>query len=255
MDVPPASADALITDPPYNVNYEGKTKDRLTIDNDNMEDDAFEDFLIAAFQNADEVMCEGAAFYIWHADGNNQGRNFRNACHEIGWEIRQCLIWVKNQFVLGRQDYQWKHEPCLYGWKKGQGHYFIYDRTQTTVFETKIDFDIISHDEAIKLLKIIYSDEMQGTIIREDKPQRNDIHPTMKPIGLMSRLIMNSTQKGDVVLDLFGGSGTTLIACEQLNRRCYMMEYDPIYIDAIIQRWEDFTGRKAVLINGKEDTD
>lgn len=209
-------ADMLLTDPPYNVNYEGKTKDKLKIKNDKMDNDNFRQFLIDAFSNADMVMKPGAVFYIWHAD--SEGYNFRGACFDVGWTVRQCLIWNKNSMVMGRQDYQWKHEPCLYGWKEGAGHLWASDRKQTTV-------------------------------INFDKPTRNDMHPTMKPIPLFDYQIKNNTKGGDVVLDLFGGSGTTIIACEQNGRRGYCMEYDPRYVDVIVDRWEKFTGAKAVLLN------
>ena len=208
------AADLLLTDPPYNVNYEGGTG--LTIQNDNMEDAAFRKFLRDAFACADGVMKPGAAFYIWHAD--SEGYNFRGACHDIGWQVRQCLIWNKNALVLGRQDYQWKHEPCLYGWKAGAAHTWLNDRTQTTV----LDFD---------------------------KPSRSDIHPTMKPIGLFDYQIRNSCPAGGAVLDLFNGSGTTIMACEQNGRGAYTMELDPRYVDAAIERWESFTGGKAVLVH------
>lgn len=209
-------ADMLLTDPPYNVNYEGKTKDKLKIKNDQMGNDNFRQFLTDAFSNADMVMKPGAVFYIWHAD--SEGYNFRGACFDAGWTVRQCLIWNKNSMVMGRQDYQWKHEPCLYGWKEGAGHLWASDRKQTTV-------------------------------INFDKPTRNDIHPTMKPIPLFDYQIKNNTKGGDVVLDLFGGSGTTIMACEQNGRRGYSMEYDPRYVDVIVDRWEKFTGAKAVLLN------
>ena len=208
------AADLLLTDPPYNVNYEGGTG--LTIQNDNMEDAAFRKFLRDAFACADGVMKPGAAFYIWHAD--SEGYNFRGACHDIGWQVRQCLIWNKNALVLGRQDYQWKHEPCLYGWKGGASHTWLSDRTQTTV----LDFD---------------------------KPTRSEIHPTMKPIGLFDYQIRNSCPVGGAVLDLFNGSGTTIMACEQNGRSAYTMELDPRYVDAAIARWEDFTGMKAVKLS------
>lgn len=214
-----AQADMLLTDPPYNVNYEGKTKDKLKIKNDKMENDNFRKFLIDAFSNADMVMKPGAVFYIWHAD--SEGYNFRGACFDVGWTVRQCLIWNKNSMVMGRQDYQWKHEPCLYGWKEGAGHLWASDRKQTTV-------------------------------INFDKPTRNDMHPTMKPIPLFDYQIKNNTKGGDVVLDLFGGSGTTIMACEQNGRRGYAMEYDPKYVDVIVDRWEKFTGNKAKLIRGVE---
>lgn len=211
-------ADMLLTDPPYNVDYEGKTKDKLKIENDKMENDDFRQFLVDAFTNADMVMKAGAVFYIWHAD--SEGYNFRGACSDAGWKVRQCLIWAKNVMVMGRQDYQWKHEPCLYGWKEGAGHLWASDRKQTT-------------------------------IINFDKPTRNDLHPTMKPIPLFDYQIKNNTKGGDIVLDLFGGSGTTIMACEQNGRNAYTMEFDPRYVDVIIDRWEQFTGEKAVLLNGE----
>lgn len=210
-------ADMLLTDPPYNVDYEGKTKDKLKIQNDIMQDDSFRQFLRDAFSTADAFIKPGAVFYIWHAD--SEGFNFRGACHDIGWKVRQCIIWNKNTLVMGRQDYQWKHEPCLYGWKDGAAHKWTSDRKQTTV----IDYD---------------------------RPTRSDIHPTMKPVGLFDYVIRNNTNAGDIVLDLFNGSGTTIMACEQDGRTAYTMELDPRYVDAAIQRWENFTGQKAVLLNG-----
>lgn len=205
-------ADLLQTDPPYNVDYEGKTEEELKIQNDKMDNDDFISLLTAAFTNADKNMKKGAAFYIWHAS-----RTQKQFEETIPFEIRQQLIWNKNSMVLGRQDYQWKHEPCFYGWKEGAPHKWYSDRTQTTV----LDFN---------------------------KPQRNEDHPTMKPVELIAYQINNSTKQGDVVLDMFGGSGTTLIACEQLNRVCYMLELDPKYCDVIIKRWETLTGKKAELI-------
>ena len=208
-------ADMLLTDPPYNVDYTGKTKDALKIQNDKMDNDSFRQFLRDAFSSADSVMRAGAVFYIWHAD--LEGYNFRGACADNNWKVRECLIWNKNSMVLGRQDYQWKHEPCLYGWKDGASHLWASDRKQTTV-------------------------------LNFDRPIRADLHPTMKPIALVAYQIGNNTHEGDAVLDLFGGSGSTLIACEQLNRKCYMVEMDARYCDVIIERWEQFTGNKAVLL-------
>jgi len=213
-------ADLLLTDPPYNVDYEGKTEKALKMENDKMSENEFIQFLIELFSNADSFLKKGGVFYIWHAD--SEGGNFRKACEIVNWKIRQCLIWVKNHFCISRQDYHWQHEPCLYGWKSGSGHYFINDRTQTTVF--------------------CY-----------DKPIRNDNHPTMKPLELIAKQIQNSSKKNENVLDICGGSGTTLIGCEQLDRTCYMMELDSKYVDVIIDRWEKFTGRKAILINGNKD--
>lgn len=206
--------DILVTDPPYNVAYEGKTKDALTIQNDSMGDEQFRQFLRDAFVAANAVMKQGAVFYIWHAD--SEGYNFRGACHDAGWKVRQCLIWAKDSMVMGRQDYHWKHEPCLYGWKDGAAHLWASDRKQTTIIECK-------------------------------RPKRNDIHPTMKPVELMEYQILNNTKGQDVVLDLFGGSGSTLIACEKLGRRARLMELDPKYCDVIVKRWEDFTGQTAIL--------
>ena len=212
-----AKMDMLLTDPPYGVNYVGKTKDALKIENDAQTNDELLAFLVEAYSAADAIMKPGAVFYIWHAD--SKAGVFRSACANIGWEVRQVLIWVKNSMVLGRQDYQWKHEPCLYGWKEGAGHLWASDRKQTTILEF-------------------------------DRPTRNKEHPTMKPIPLFDYQIKNNTKGGDAVLDLFGGSGTTIMACEQNGRVGYVMEYDPRYVDVIIKRWEEFTGKKAVLVNG-----
>jgi site-specific DNA-methyltransferase (adenine-specific) len=211
-----AQMDLLLTDPPYGVDYTGKTKSALKIENDSKTDDEFIEFLKSAFLAADAVMKPGAVFYIWHAD--SKAYVFRMACQMAGWEVRQVLIWVKNAMVMGRQDYQWKHEPCLYGWKSGAGHLWASDRKQTTVLEF-------------------------------DRPSRNAEHPTMKPIPLFDYQIKNNTKGGDTVLDLFGGSGTTIMACEQNGRNGYCMEYDPKYVDVIIDRWEKFTGKKAVLLS------
>lgn len=204
--------DLLLTDPPYNVDYTGKTKDALKLQNDSMEDETFRQFLRDAFLTADTVMKPGATFYIWHAD--SEGYNFRGACHDILWEVRQCLIWVKNTMVMGRQDYQWKHEPCLYGWKEGAAHNWYSDRSQTTVLEF-------------------------------DRPTRSELHPTMKPIALFDYQIKNSSKKGDAVLDLFAGSGTTLICCEQNGRDAYVMEL--AYILAL--GFKNVTAEKVVSDN------
>ena len=208
-------ADMLITDPPYNVDYEGGTKKKLKIINDKMDDDKFFWFLVDAFAAAKENMKGGAAFYIWHAD--KQAHNFHRACREVGWQVREILIWDKGTMTLGRQDYQSRHEPCLYGWSDGAGHAWYGDRKQTTV-------------------------------IQMPKPQKSELHPTMKPIALFDYQIKNSSKTGDVILDLFGGSGTTVMACEQNGRKACVMELDPRYCDVIIKRWEDFTGKKAVLV-------
>lgn len=207
-----ALADVFLTDPPYNVAYEGGTQEKLTIKNDSMSDAVFLQFLTDAFVSANSVMRPGAAFYIWHAD--MEGYNFRRACRDIGWKVRQCPVWVKNTLVMGRQDYHARHEPCLYGWKDGSAHQWASDRKQSTVWEF-------------------------------DKPSRNGEHPTMKPVALFEYQLLNNTNKGGVVLDLFGGSGTTVIAAEKNGRVSRIMELDPIYCDVIVRRWQEFTGKQG----------
>lgn len=239
-------ADCIVMDPPYNVNYEGS--DGKKIENDHMADQAFYEFLKAAFSVGNDVLKPGGAFYIWHAD--SEGYNFRAACMATGWKVRETLIWVKNSIVLGRQDYQWKHEPCLYGWKEGAGHYFINRRDLATVIDDiqKLDFESMSKAEMKELLQTILSESIPTTVINENKPLKNDVHPTMKPLKLVGRQIRNSSKQGEIVLDLFGGSGSTMMAAEQLGRRCYMVEFDPKYVDVIINRWEELTGNKAIYM-------
>lgn len=204
-----AKANLLLTDPPYNVDYE--SDDGKAILNDKMTDENFRVFLKQALEQADAHMLPGAAFYIWHAD--SEGYNFRGACRDVGWPVRQCLIWVKNSLVMGRQDYQWKHEPCLYGWKGGASHFWARDRKQNTLLEF-------------------------------DRPVKSKEHPTMKPVKLFTYQVMNNTMSGSIVLDLFGGSGTTLIACEQSGRISYTMELDPKYVDVIVKRYLTLTGNR-----------
>ena len=242
-------ADLLLTDPPYNVDYEGGTDKKLKIKNDNMEDQAFRQFLIDVYKAADHVMKPGAPFYIWHAD--SEGANFRGAAKDMGWQIRECLIWVKNSLVLGRQDYQWRHEPCLYGWKAGAAHYFTDSRAESTVIEDQINVDKLSKDELKTLCKKLLDPGIETTVIREKKPSINDVHPTMKPVKLFGRLVKNSSKRNDIVLDLFGGSGTTIVACEQLNRRAYLMELDPAYVDVIIDRYQKLTNVEVMRSDGK----
>jgi len=210
--------DLYLTDPPYNVAYVGKTKDALTIQNDKQTDDQFQEFLKNAFTNSTEYLKLGGSFYIWHSD--SEGLLFRLAVNDANLKLRQTLIWSKNTMVMGRQDYQWQHEPCLYGWKEGASHTW-------------------------------YSDRKQTTILNFERPTSSKLHPTMKPVKLISYLINNSTKQEDIVLDSFLGSGSTLIACEKLQRICYGIELDPKYCDVIIKRWENFTGKKAELENGQ----
>lgn len=253
-----AVADLVVTDPPYNVDYEEKQKSfegvrpnkrvekgtQINIENDKMNSANFQEFLTKAFINLKDSLKDGGAFYIWYAV--MQAYNFLTACNNANLEIHQHLLWVKNHFSLSRTDYQWKHEPCLYGWKNGK-HYFVNDRTQDTVFDDTIDFDKLKKDEAIELLKSFFN-QYETTVLYEDKPLRNEYHPTMKPVNLFAKLIRNSSKKGEIILDIFGGSGTTIIACEQMERTAYLMEYEPKYADIIIKRFEEFTGQKAKLI-------
>lgn len=239
-------ADLVVTDPPYNVAI--KNSKGMTIENDDMASEQFREFLTACFENLEQHLKEGGAFYIWYA--SREHINFEQALNNAGLTVREQLIWNKSSFILGRQDYHWKHEPCLYGWKDGAPHYFIDDRTQSTVIEDKgIDVKKLKKEEMQKLLEELLSDRISTTVINEDKPAANDLHPTMKPIKLIARQVKNSSKLGERVLDLFGGSGSTLITCEQLDRCCCMMEYDPRYADVIIDRWESFTGEKAVLLS------
>lgn len=242
-----AIMDLCVTDPPYNVDYTGKSAKALKIENDRMSDEDFYSFIKAFYTQMLRVLKEGGAYYVWHADSS--GHVFRDALVDAGGQVKQILIWVKNVLVLGRQDYQWKHEPCIYGWKAGARHYFINDRKQTTVFEDQLDLDKMTKEQMRKMLEEMLADTMPTTVIHEDKPTRSELHPTMKPVRLMSILINNSSKPKENVIDFFGGSGSTLIACEQLERTCYTMELDPRYADAIIYRWEQFTGEKAERIN------
>ena len=208
-------ADLWITDPPYNVDYEGGTDDKLKIANDNMNSGDFFQFLKGAFSVAENVLKKGCSFYIWYA--SREHVNFETALNAAGLTVREQLIWNKSSLVLGRFDYHFKHEPCLYGWKDGASHNWYNDRSQTTV----MDFE---------------------------KPRKNDLHPTMKPVPLFAYQIQNSSKKGDIVLDTFGGSGTTIIACENLGRKARSVELDPHYCDVILARWEKLTGKTAVKL-------
>lgn len=211
--------DMYVTDPPYNVAYVGKTKEALTINNDSMSDGNFRKFLVDAFTSAFSVMKNGASYYIFHAD--SEGYNFRGAILDIGEKVRQCLIWNKNAMVMGRQDYHWKHEPILYGWKEGASHLWNSDRTQVTV----LDFQ---------------------------RPSRNAEHPTMKPVEIISYLIGNNSKGEDIVLDSFLGGGSTLIACQKTGRICYGMELDPEYVDVIVERYCQYTGNRNIKKNGEQ---
>lgn len=239
--------DLYVTDPPYNVAYEGKTEEAMTIQNDSMDDASFRKFLRDAFEVADQHLKPGGAFYIWHAD--SEGLNFRAAVKETGWLLKQNLVWVKNSIVLGRQDYQWKHEPCLYGWKDGASHYFIDNRSLATVIEEdEENLKEMTKGELISYIKTM-QENSPTSIFYEDKPVRSDIHPTMKPLKLIARCVLNSSKKGERVLDSFNGGGSTLMVCEKTERIYYGMELDPVYVERTIKRWEEETGLKAEKIN------
>jgi DNA modification methylase len=251
-----SQASMIFTDPPYNVNYEGGTKEKLTIRNDNLPADSFYRFLLDAFTNCIKVTAPGGAVYVFHAD--SEGSNFRGALAAAGWLVKQCLIWVKNQLVIGRQDYQWRHEPILYGWKPGAKHQWHGGRKQTTVIDDGARVSIEPHDgfslitfstgpESVVLKVPSYEVIFQGddsctTVWRVDKPTRNAEHPTMKPVTLPARAIANSCQRGEIVLDPFGGSGSTLIAADQLDRTCFTLELDPVYCDVIAKRYVKWVG-------------
>ncbi|MEY3178129.1 MAG: hypothetical protein RJB42_370 [Bacteroidota bacterium] len=211
-------ADLVVTDPPYNVAYEGKTKDALTIANDSMSDDSFYQFLYDFYTALGSYTKAGGAWYVWHAD--SEGANFRSAMKNAGIMVKQCLIWVKNSMVMGRQDYQWRHEPCLYGWKEGAAHGWYSDRKQTTILEF-------------------------------DRPSRNAEHPTMKPIPLIAYQIGNSSKQGDIVADAFGDSGTTMVAAHQLNRKGYLVEFDPKYCQVIVDRMMKLDPSLVIKKNGE----
>jgi DNA modification methylase len=214
-------ADLVVTDPPYNVAYEGKTKDALRIQNDSMSDSDFYQFLHDFYTALASYTKKGGAWYVWHAD--SEGANFRTAMKNAGIMVKQCLIWVKNSMVMGRQDYQWKHEPCLYGWKEGAAHGWYSDRKQTTVLEF-------------------------------DRPTRSTDHPTMKPVALIAYQISNSSKQGDIIADAFGGSGTTMVASHQLERKAYLVEYDPKYCDVIVNRMLNLDPNLTVKRNGEDVT-
>lgn len=242
--------DLCVTDPPYNVNYESGGQ---TIQNDNMGEEDFKAFLTKAFTCINKVLKLGGVFYIWHAETPSGA--FRQACNNALGKVRQVLIWNKNAFTLGRSDYQNKYEPCIYGWKDGASHYFIDDRTQAIVYEDKgIDLKKLKKEEMLKLLQEIFSDKVSTDVINEDKPTKSSEHPTMKPVRLIARLIKNSSKPGETVIDTFGGSGSTLIACEQLGRTCYTMEIDPKYAGVIVKRYLIFVKKDEaeVIRNGRK---
>ncbi|MGN0706592.1 MAG: site-specific DNA-methyltransferase [Faecalibacterium sp.] len=252
--------DLVITDPPYNVDYGAKvgflngyldqtdSRTNSVIQNDHMDTASFYSFLLAAFQSMNDAMRPGAGIYVFHAEST--GLQFRQAYNDAGLKLAQCLVWEKNAFVLGRQDYQWRHEPILYGWKEGAAHYFVNDRTQDTVLlEDELDFQSMKKQELLAFIqKYVQQYKDLTTVHFENKPARNDMHPTMKPVPLIGRLMNNSSRPGWLVGDFFGGSGSTLMAAEQLGRTAFIMELDEKNCDVIVQRWQSYTGQKAVKL-------
>ena len=220
-------ADVLVTDPPYNIDYSGAAG---KIKNDNLDDEQFLSFLQLAFKNGKDALRPGGAFYIWYA--NTEAYNFAKACKDADLHIRQELVWVKDHSTLGRQDFQWKHEPCIYG-----------------------ENDIVEHDGAgygwnDDGSHSFRGDRKQSTVLEFAKPSKSSLHPTMKPVPLFDYLMKMSSKPGENVLDLFGGSGTTIVAAEQNGRNAFIMEYDPKYAGVILDRWEALTNQKAVRIDG-----
>ena len=261
-----ATADMVFTDPPYNVNYEGQNG--MKIENDNMENEQFYQFLYDFYSAAIDVTKEGGAIYVFHAD--SEGVNFRTALRDSGWLLKQCIIWVKNQLIIGRQDYQWKHEPILYGWKPGAAHSWNGDRKQATVIQeapgvtitdveggSQITFDTGIHSIVIKVpeYEVLSSgDDADKTTWFFNKPLKNDNHPTMKPVGIPARAIKNSSKTNEIVLDPFAGSGSSLMAAEQTGRIAYLNELDPKYVDVIVKRYIEFKNNHSdVYLVRKED--
>lgn len=249
-------ADLTLTDPPYGV----AIGDKLTelnrimksgrcvenIQGDTLSVDSLYMLLTRAMSNCREVSKDDAAYYVFSPPGGDMGMMMM-MMKDAGLRVRHHLVWVKNAatFSLGRLDYDYRHEAILYTWTKTHHFYGGFDNT---VFEDELDIDKMKKDELAKVLKEMLSDKRPTSVVKENKPLKNDLHPTMKPIKLLARLMTNSSKDGDNILDLFGGSGSTLITAEQLGRKCYMMEIDPHYCDVIIARWEKLTGAKAVKL-------
>lgn len=246
-------ADMVWTDPPYNVDYSSRAG---KIKNDKMSPAEFDQFLRRLMVSASDVLADGGAIYVAHSEAGD-GMAFRAAFKHAGFKLSCCLIWKKNQLVMGRGDYHWQHEPILYGWKPTGKHVWYGDRKQRSFFEhyagsvvQKVSenvWQVASGDSILRISgKDLLVEELTGSILSEPKPQRSELHPTMKPVALVERMLANSSPRGGLVVDLCGGSGTTLIAAERLARRCNMMECDPRYADVIIRRWQELTGRRAV---------
>lgn len=236
------SADCII------INYEKRNGKNIV--KDNIDESKFQEFLHNVFSVSDACLKPGGVFYIWHEEID--GYNFRKASKKVGWIIQQCIIWNRNRIVLSGQDYQVKHEPCLYGWKDGGPHYFINRRDLTTVIETNLDIESMTKDEMKKLLCQIFGESFPSSVIDEGNTFQN-AENKMKPVPIIGKQIKNSSRRGEVILDVFGCCGTTLIASEQLGRKCRTVEYDPVYADVILKRWEELTNQKARYIGNIDD--
>jgi DNA modification methylase len=234
-------ADMVWTDPPYNVAIEGIAG---KIMNDDMDNESFKTFLSDVYACYFMTLKAGGVIYVAHAD--SERANFTQCYKESGLKLSQVLIWVKQSGTLSRQDFNWQHEPILYGWKEGAAHYFCGDFTRTTIIDDDIDLKKMTKPQLQELVNS-YRTEQKTTALRENRPSRSELHPTMKPVNLVQRMIEWSSVQKDVVLDLFGGSGSTLMACVNAGRYARLMELDPKYCDVIVKRWQDFTGQQATL--------
>jgi len=253
----PEKVDVCWTDPPYNVAYKAAAGE---IANDDLSDGDFADFLLAAYACMFSALKPGGAIYVAHAD--TEGLNFRGMFAKAGFKISGCLIWCKDSLVLGRSDYQWQHEPILYGWRPGSAHRWFGGRKLTTLqklgdgspFEQNADgsWTIRIGDRCLVIQDGAQVSEVVPSVINESRPKRNDVHPTMKPVALIERMLKNSARPGDLVLDPFGGSGSTLVAADRMGMSARLIELDPGYADVIIRRWQDYTGRRAVRDDGVE---
>ena len=233
-------ADMVFTDPPYNVAVEQKAG---KIMNDDMSRDDFQEFLAKTYKIYFDNLKLGGVIYVAHSEAERA--SFTKEFEDAGFKLAQNIIWNKSHAVISRQDYNWKHEPILYGWKEGQGHYYCQDFTQTTVVDDKLEIEKMDREQLVELVKELTAN-FSSTVVDHEKPSKSELHPTMKPVGLVQRFIQNSSKQDWLVLDLFGGAGSTLIASVKSKRKCYMMELDPKFADVIIKRWQEYTGKEAV---------
>lgn len=246
------SARLCATDPPYNVNYESELAGKIK--NDSMSNSDFRKFLKAAYDVMFAVMEPGAPLYVAHSD--TEGHNFRSAAIDAGFKLSGCLIWCKNSLVLGRSDFQWRHEPIIYLWKPGAKHFWYGGRKRTTIIEYGEGSPFQKREDGRWAINVggktlvvngdVEVEEHLGSVIYHDKPSRSELHPTTKPVNLWLKFIEPSSRRGDIVIDPFSGSGTTMIACEMSGRKARVCDLDEKFVDVAVRRWEMLTGRKAV---------